>query len=222
MPHADAPLRRHTLVTLTAAGWRAAFARDPLLAADPCAQSWAEHGWPLIVRRASPDEAAAGRVPLGMPLPPSAGKRRVALNVSADALATVGPLPALADVRGAAPDAWQPALRELDALGARCGVPGRVFGSLAWQWLTGETYLGASSDLDLVFPLPGADRLAPLLDGLAAIEARAPMRIDGELLRDDGAGVNWRELQARLPEVALKTATGVELVSADLFTGAGR
>ncbi|KWF30062.1 malonate decarboxylase holo-[acyl-carrier-protein] synthase [Burkholderia pseudomultivorans] len=222
MPHADAPRRRHTLVTLTAAGWRAAFARDPLLAADPCVRRWAEHGWPLIVRRASPDEAAAGRVPLGMPLPPSVGKRRVALNVAADALATVGPLPALADVRAAAPDAWQPALRELEALGARCGVPAHVFGSLAWQWLTGETYLGASSDLDLVFPLPDADRLAPLLDGLAAIDARAPMRIDGELLRDDGAGVNWRELQARLPEVALKTATGVELVSAALFTEAGR
>ncbi|TXG23671.1 phosphoribosyl-dephospho-CoA transferase, partial [Burkholderia territorii] len=29
MPHADPPLRRHTLVTLTAAGWRAACARDP-------------------------------------------------------------------------------------------------------------------------------------------------------------------------------------------------
>ncbi|EGD00180.1 phosphoribosyl-dephospho-CoA transferase, partial [Burkholderia sp. TJI49] len=99
-----------------------------------------------------------------------------------------GPLPALADVRGAAPDAWQPALRELDALGTRCGVSGRAFGSLAWQWLTGETYLGASSDLDLVFPLPRVGRLAPLLDGLAAIDVRAPMRIDGELLRDDGAG----------------------------------
>ncbi|MEK7964246.1 phosphoribosyl-dephospho-CoA transferase, partial [Burkholderia contaminans] len=28
MPHAELPLRRHTLVTLTAAGWGAAFARD--------------------------------------------------------------------------------------------------------------------------------------------------------------------------------------------------
>ncbi|MBR8460123.1 phosphoribosyl-dephospho-CoA transferase, partial [Burkholderia dolosa] len=80
MPHADTPLRRHTLVTLTAAGWRAAFARDPALAADSSARAWAERGWPLVVRRASPDEADAGRVPLGMPLPPAAGKRRVALS----------------------------------------------------------------------------------------------------------------------------------------------
>ncbi|WP_175853862.1 malonate decarboxylase holo-[acyl-carrier-protein] synthase [Burkholderia anthina] len=219
MPHADPPLRRHTLVTLTANGWRDAGARDPALAADPLVQAWAARGWPLIVRRASPDEADAGRVPLGLPLPPAAGKRRVALNVAADALASVGPLPALADVLAAAPDAWHATLRELDALTARCGVQGRVFGSLAWQALTGERYLSESSDLDVVVPLPDAALLASLLDGLADIDARAPMRIDGELLRGDGAGVNWRELHARLPEVAVKTAIAVELMSADAFTG---
>ncbi|RQU83196.1 malonate decarboxylase holo-[acyl-carrier-protein] synthase [Burkholderia cenocepacia] len=219
MPHAELPLRRHTLVTLTAGGWGAAFAHDPALAGDPLVRAWAERGWPLIVRRASPDEADAGRVPLGLPLPPPAGKRRIALNVAAHALATVGPLPALADVRSGAPAAWHASLRELDALGARCGVQGRVFGSLAWQALTGEPYLSASSDLDIVFPLPDAASLAPLLDGLATIDARAPMRIDGELLRDDGAGANWRELHARLPEVAVKTATTVELMRADAFIG---
>ncbi|HEF5872858.1 TPA: malonate decarboxylase holo-[acyl-carrier-protein] synthase [Burkholderia cenocepacia] len=222
MPHADTPLRRHTLVTLTAAGWRAAFARNPALASDPPVCAWAERGWPLIVRRASPDEAEAGRVPLGLPLPPSAGKRRIALNVAADALATIVPLPTVTDVLAAAPAAWHAPLRELDALGARCGVPGRVFGSLAWQALTGEPYLSTSSDLDIVFPLPAPASLAPLLDGLAATDARAPMRIDGELLRGDGAGVNWRELHARLPEVAVKTAMAVELMRADAFTGGAR
>ncbi|KUY94960.1 phosphoribosyl-dephospho-CoA transferase [Burkholderia territorii] len=222
MPPADPPLRRHTLVTLTAAGWRAACARDPALAADPLVQAWAAHGWPLIVRRASPDEADARCVPLGLPLPPLAGKRRIALNVSADAVESVGPLPTLADVLVTAPDAWHATLRELDALGLRCGVQGRVFGSLAWQALTGERYVSASSDLDIVFPLPDAASLAVLLDGLAAIDARAPMRIDGELLRDDGAGVNWRELHARLPEVAVKTAIAVELMSVDAFIGGTR
>jgi phosphoribosyl-dephospho-CoA transferase len=221
VPHAELPLRRHTLVTLTAAGWGAALARDPALAADPLVQAWAAHGRPLIVRRASPDEADAGRVPLGLPLPPSAGKRRIALNVAADALATVAPLPALSDVLAAAPDAWRTALRELEALGKRCGVQGRVFGSLAWQTLTGERYLGESSDLDLVFPLPNPASLTPLLDGIAAIDAHASMRIDGELLRDDGAGVNWRELHARQPEVAVKTAISVELMPAGVFVTGG-
>ncbi|HDR9162926.1 malonate decarboxylase holo-[acyl-carrier-protein] synthase [Burkholderia vietnamiensis] len=217
MPRADAPLRRHTLVTLTAAGWSAAFARDPALAADPVVRAWAADGRPLIVRRATPDEADAARVPLGIPLPPAAGKRRVALNVAADAVAARRALPALADVLAAAPAAWQPTLRELAALGARCGVEGRVFGSLAWQTLTGERYLSDGSDLDVVFPLPAAALRDALLDGLAALDARAPMRIDGELLRDDGAGVNWRELYARLPEVAVKTALAVELMAVEAF-----
>ncbi|HDR9851253.1 TPA: phosphoribosyl-dephospho-CoA transferase, partial [Burkholderia multivorans] len=51
MPHADAPLRRHTLVTLTAHGWRRAFARDPALGADPVVRAWADGGRPLVVRR---------------------------------------------------------------------------------------------------------------------------------------------------------------------------
>ncbi|RQQ46454.1 malonate decarboxylase holo-[acyl-carrier-protein] synthase [Burkholderia stagnalis] len=214
MPRTDAPLRRHALVTLTAAGWAALLARDAALAGDARVRAWAARGWPLVVRRALPDEAG---VPLGMPLPPSAGKRRVAICVDADALAAVVLPPAFANVLDAAPAAWRPTLRALDALGARCGVQGRVFGSLAWQALTGECYLTGTSDLDVLFPLPVAAQAATLLDGLTALDAAAPMRIDGELLRDDGAGVNWRELHAGLTEVAIKTAGGVALGAAAEF-----
>ncbi|KVC52325.1 malonate decarboxylase holo-[acyl-carrier-protein] synthase [Burkholderia stagnalis] len=214
MPRTDAPLRRHALVTLTPAGWAALLARDAALAGDARVRAWAARGWPLVVRRALPDEAG---VPLGMPLPPSAGKRRVAICVDADALAAVVLPPAFANVLDAAPAAWRPTLRALDALGARCGVQGRVFGSLAWQALTGECYLTGTSDLDVLFPLPDAAQAATLLDGLAALDAAAPMRIDGELLRDDGAGVNWRELHAGLPEVAIKTAGVVALGAAAEF-----
>lgn len=216
VPHSDAPLRRHTLVTLTAAGWAALFARDAALAADAPVRRWAERGWPLVVRRALPGEIDGSGVPLGIPLPP-AGKRRIAVSVGADALASVGAPPAIAAVLGAAPAAWRQPLLDLEALGARCGVEGRVFGSLAWQALTGEPYLTGASDLDVFFPLPGAAHAATLLDGLAAIDARAPMRVDGELLRDDGAGANWRELHAGLPDVAIKTAGGVMLGPAAAF-----
>jgi len=34
------------------------------------------------------------------------------------------------------------------------------------------------------------------MEGIAAIEARAPMRLDGEILLSDGGGVNWRELHS--------------------------
>ncbi|WP_414143825.1 phosphoribosyl-dephospho-CoA transferase MdcG domain-containing protein [Burkholderia stagnalis] len=47
-----------------------------------------------------------------------------------------------------------------------------MFGSLAWQALTGEPYLSGTSDLDVLFPLPDAVQAATLLNGLAP----APMR----------------------------------------------
>ena len=37
------------------------------------------------------------------------------------------------------------------------------------------------------------------MEGIAAIEARAPMRLDGEILLPDGGGVNWRELHGAGP-----------------------
>jgi phosphoribosyl-dephospho-CoA transferase len=46
------------------------------------------------------------------------------------------------------------------------------------------------------------------------------MRLDGEVLRADGAGVNWRELRSGRAEVALKTATEVALCSRSAFIGA--
>lgn len=219
LPHGKATLRRHTLVTLTAAGWAALLTGDGALADEPLAHVWAARGWPLVVRRARPDETG---IPLGMPLPPSAGKRRIALNVEAGSIDAVCEPPAFADTIGAAPSAWRQPLRELHALGEQCDVQGRVFGGLAWQTLTGEPYLTGTSDLDVFYPLPTAAQAARLLDGIAAIDARGPMRVDGELLRTDGAGVNWRELHAGLPDVAVKTADGVMLCAAGDFIGGAR
>lgn len=221
VPRIDAPLRRHTLVTLTEAGWAGLFARDASLEGEPLVHAWAAHRWPLVVRRASPGEGA-DRIPLGMPLPPSAGKRRIAVVVDAEALAATSDPPPFAVTIDAAPPVWRPVLHALHALGGRCGAPGGVFGSLAWQTLTGLPYLSATSDLDVLFSLPSAERVATLLDGLSAVDADAPMRIDGELLRGDGAGVNWRELHAGLPEVAVKTAADVVLCPVADFIGAAR
>jgi phosphoribosyl-dephospho-CoA transferase len=59
--------------------------------------------------------------------------------------------------------------------------------------------------------------LAALLAELAACDAAAPMRIDGEVIRPDGAGVNWRELHAGAGEVVVKTASNVVLASPQAF-----
>lgn len=216
-PSAEPCLQRHQLVRVSSEAWDALLASRGDLADEPLLVDWAVHGWPLIVRRRMPGEG--GGLPLGLPLPPWAGKRRIALLMQPESVVSVSPLPELSDVMESAPSAWRACLQELLETAGKYSVDTRVFGSLAWQWLTGLDYLRPGSDLDLVWTLPRRDRIHPFLAELADIESRAPMRLDGELVREDGAGVNWRELHAGSAELALKTATDVCLCSIDTFIG---
>lgn len=154
---------------------------------------------------------------MGLPLPPSAGKRRIdILMATADIVSTAPPLP-LGVAIGAAPAAWQPTLAKVMNMAQRHGVEARVFGSLAWRALTGLDYLTARSDLDLLFPMRRSSDPMPLVAELGEIDSNAPMRLDGEIVRDDGAAVNWRELHSGTPDVLVKTLREVKLLSAGLF-----
>ena len=157
---------------------------------------------------------------LGLPLPPTAGKRRLSVLMRTDDIVSTAPPLSLSAAVGAAPRTWLDTLDKVERLASRHGVEARVFGSLAWRKLTGLEYLTAGSDLDLLLPLPPSD-LARLTADLAAIEAAAPMRLDGELVRADGAAVNWRELHAGAPEVLVKTTRGVALLDANEFLDGG-
>jgi phosphoribosyl-dephospho-CoA transferase len=219
-PRAEPSLRRHQLVRLYPAAWDSLLRARADLAGEPLLHDWATQSWPLVARRRSPLDGDG--VLLGLPLPPSAGKRRIAVEVRADDVASVGPLPSVSEVLGTAPVAWQPCLQELMDLSRAYGVREGVFGSLCWQWLTGLAYLGPHSDLDIAWTLPRPDRLEGFLSDLADIDARAPVRLDGELMHADGAGANWRELHAGGPELALKTASRVLLYARADFIGAAR
>ena len=212
-------LVRHDLVRVAPAAWAGMLAARPDLGPVPPLAGWAEAGRPLIVRRFGPGEDR-DRVALGLPLPPADGKRRIGLMCAAHDLTPVVP-PTLRAVRSAAPPDWRPTLDALATLGDRLGLVPRPFGGLLWQALTGLAYLGASSDLDLLWPVaapvPGA-----LLDGIAGIAAHAPMRIDGEVLLPDGMGVHWRELHEApaCGEVLAKHRDRLALVPAASLRGA--
>lgn len=216
MPPAE--VQRHRLVRVHPAAWDALVDSRGDLAAEPLLRDWARRGWPLIVRRRLPGDVAG--VPLGLPLPPTYGKRRISIELPPEAIASVQPLPELDMVIATAPTAWRPHLVDLAAITRDYDVLTGVFGSLGWQWLTGLQYLGPQSDVDIVWTLPRRERLESLLDEVAAIDARSAMRIDGEVLRADGAGVNWRELRSGNAELALKTSSDVMLVSRADFLGA--
>ncbi|MBI0325650.1 malonate decarboxylase holo-[acyl-carrier-protein] synthase [Burkholderia plantarii] len=232
---AEAARVRHRVVRVAPDAW--AVLAEPLVArlalpADDAAvvREWAARGRPLMVRRAGPCDAASPGVPLGLPLPPSMGKRRIGVVAPIEAIVSSEAPPALDALRDTAPEAWRATIDALDALARRHRVGCRAFGSLAWQALTGLSYLSAGSDLDLLFELPagwseigstqGREALAALLDDIAVCDAAAPMRIDGELIRADGAGVNWRESHAARgehDEIVVKTSAEVVLMTLRAF-----
>jgi len=217
VPQLDRDPPRHSLVRVRVHAWRTWLETQPDLRGEPVLREWAAHGWPLIVRRALPGEAAG--VPLGLPLPPALGKRRIVVTMPADAIESVFTLPPLGETMTSAPRAWQATLCRLVDIAQHFQVEIRVFGSLAWQALTGLAYLGTHSDLDLLWTLPARARLADLLAALAMIEARAPMRLDGEFVRADGAGVNWRELHSGAGEALVKTCGAARLEPIGAFLG---
>src|SRR5262245_49434483 len=98
------------------------------LAADPLVARWSGRGWPTVGRRAIPGEASG--VALGLPLPPSAGKKRLGFLLPSDDITSVVRPPLLKDARGSAPHAWWPALDRLEQLAFRHSVEVRLFGSL--------------------------------------------------------------------------------------------
>jgi phosphoribosyl-dephospho-CoA transferase len=210
-------LRRHDVVRLHRDA-RASRLQDGFdSAADPIVDEWIALGRPFVARRPSASDGAG--FPLGLPLPPSLGKARIAITVPREAIATIAPPSALMDIQNLAPPAWRFTLDRVVALCAKLHIELRAFGSLAWQGLTGLDYLTSASDIDLLFLSARRFAVAPLIDGLAEIETKAPMRLDGELVRADGAAANWRELRAAPAEVLVKTLDGISLQPSAEFVG---
>jgi phosphoribosyl-dephospho-CoA transferase len=215
----DRKLRRHDLIFVSPVAWRSLLQTRDDLTGEQLIVDWVDRGWPLVARRATPCEKDG--LALGLPLPPFAGKRRIALLMRPEDIVSTAPPLELCAAIGVAPEPWQHALKEVASLASRQNVAARIFGSLAWRALTGLDYLTAGSDLDLLFPLHRESDLVRLTTDLAAIEAVAPMRLDGELVREDGASVNWRELHTGQREVLVKTTDGVALLDRNHFLSSG-
>jgi phosphoribosyl-dephospho-CoA transferase len=185
--------RRHDLLHVTPDVWASALAHCPSSADLPLVRTWAARGWPVIVRRRAQGEDL-DLAPVGVPLPPAAGKRRVALLLPPDGVLRRSSPPLLRAVADGAGLGWQPTISSLLNLGERIGVDPSAFGSLLWQHQTGLTYLSPHSDLDILWPVPEDFDVLSLVYSVAEIQRDAPLRIDGEVVFPDGSAVNWREL----------------------------
>ena len=220
------PYRRHDLLGVVPDVWASALAHCPSLADLPLVGSWADRGWPVIVRRrAEADDPAL--VPVGLPLPPAAGKRRIALLLPPDGVLQRSSPPLLRTAARVADPGWRSTIASLLALGARAGVEPSAFGSLLWQHQTGLTYLSPRSDLDVLWPVPPSLDVLSLAFGIAEVQRDAPLRIDGEVVFSDGSAVNWRELwmayrAADRASVLAKTMEGVRPLEVASLPGIGQ
>lgn len=199
---------RHALVWIRP-GWRAAVrAADPARADD--VGRWLALDRPAVARRRDPG-MSGGEVALGIALPAAQGRARVALAAPAGAVARVAPPVPLAEALASAPPGWRAPLAALAGEARRAGLLLRVYGSLAWEHLTGEPYLHDGSDVDLIVPGATDGERVRALALLGAWAAHACPRLDGELDLGAGRGVAWRELLARPPRVLVKAGGSVTL-----------
>lgn len=187
---------RHHFIWPSGAAWQ----RLQALAADERQRDamarWQRNNWPLVARRADAD-AVAGETCAGMAMPPDAqgNKPRIAVRLlAAEVAASRAPF-LLRDLVAAnlpgLPPAWPSAMNELQAQAARAGIALSVFGSLAWQAVTGQAYLRAGSDIDLLFQPASRQELEQGVRLLAYHAMFLPL--DGEIVFPDGAAVSWKE-----------------------------
>lgn len=73
-----------------------------------------------------------------------------------------------------------------------------VYGSLAWEVISGESYRHQASDIDLICEIASKGQLMIALGELALAADRLPCRLDGEIRFPDGNAVAWREVLAHL------------------------
>jgi phosphoribosyl-dephospho-CoA transferase len=171
---------------------------------------------PLIARARQPGEPAHFQ-PLGLCLPRARAKRRVALAVAPEGVAKVEEAAPLREVARVLPRACLPVVLQLSERASELGFEARAFGSAAWQWRTGEEYLDASSDLDLLAAPPSLGALKAWLALLVHLDSVSPMRLDGEIECSSGEAVNWRELARGAPQVLLKSNRGARLAAGQWF-----
>jgi len=184
-------MRRHDRVYLQPG---AAFETPCVEAGSPlwlAARQWIDKGRPLVAARQSP---ADRRLLLGLSLPLTHDRKRLSIHVDRSSIAAVHSPLAVGQCLSRLPAAAGDALRLLDDEIAGSGARLGIFGSLAWEVVSGEAYRHAGSDIDVICDVVDRRQYEIALAALARAQSRLACRLDGELRLPDGNAVAWQEL----------------------------
>lgn len=187
-------MRRHDLVYLQG---NAVFASPCVTSGDAnwqAASDWIVAGRPLVVAR---QPAESERLLLGLGLPLALQRKRLSIYIERSAVAEICPPLSLGYCLGRLPAEQARVLHQLDAGAAACGVRLGVFGSLAWETLSGENYRHAESDIDLICDVVTLEQFDATLALLQRAAAELPCRLDGEIRFPGGDAVAWQEVAAQ-------------------------
>lgn len=216
------PERRHARHDLMWLSPAAVTSARPLLvepgaveAARAVLADWVGADRPLVVAR-QPRELPPGRMLLGLPVPASRGKQRLAFDVARAQVTRCAPPPPLAAIAAHLPPAWQPRIEALLADPAIAAANPRAYGSAAMQALTGLDCLGEQSDLDLLLTPQSREAALAVMAALDSLDrAGKGPRLDGELVDRRGRATSWRELLRGTHHVLVKQIDAVAMTGYD-------
>ncbi|AIY42175.1 Phosphoribosyl-dephospho-CoA transferase [Collimonas arenae] len=211
-------IARHSLVWLNANGWRRAAqtaAADSVDTVCVALTRWQQEDWPLVLRRREAD-TSDNELCVGLALPPDGNgdKARIPLRVQLAGIQRIEEPLTLEKALAHMPPGWSGPLHAFAGDCLHSGIVLRVYGSWAWQILTQQNYVTASSDIDLLFTPRSEPEFSRGMALLAQHAARLPL--DGEVIFPDGQAVAWKECWQALhassqPRVLVKTETIVQL-----------
>jgi phosphoribosyl-dephospho-CoA transferase len=214
-------LARNQLVWLHPKAWEQLRANAWDAEAQALLAHWHTAHLPLVVCRQRTD-VHPDQISLGLPAPLQWSRRRLALTVHHDQVASVGKFPTLRQV--AQNQTWRDTAHVLDSALKRLGTTARVYGSHGWQWLTGLHYVHDASDIDVMVEVSDLPTGASAVALLSQLEPQP--RFDGEIVFPGDCAVAWRELQRVLAgqtaQVLVKARKDIRLVGLDGLQAIGR
>lgn len=173
--------------------------------------AWQSEGLPFVGRAVGAGDPE-GHVPLGLALMVDGCRARLAFSIEQQSVARIEDPIALGQLLPSLPGRMRDTARRLNAAARELGMPLGAYGSVAWEHCKAG-YLHAASDLDLLARPANAESAKQWLQVLGAIDAAAPMRIDGEIELPDGYCVAWRELAQDGARMLTKSDRGPQLRS---------
>jgi len=175
-------------------------------------EEWISRSFPFVVKRPCVSDDGKS-IHCGIPLPPSRGKLRLGYIVRRESVEAVFNPPSLKECLSAAPENIRDELERLNMTAEKYGFSPLVFGSLAWQSVTGENYLSENSDTDLIFKIESPGHFEMMGKVFEEEMAASALKYDVEIKMPDGNSFSWNEYRKGAEKILIKGNKGVWLSS---------